>query len=171
MKGTQQPHHGLLAALVRAALIMALAGAVWSVYQRLPRGEGAVFGSAQPAATNLRIVLERASIKFPVNSDKIPVELFPINMEATRNEYYSERRPGVSFNNFAARRMGDRRKVAAALDERGETVIAVPPGKWWVHATIGGEQELTWRLPVNVTGREVTVELTYENAYLRAKRF
>ncbi len=72
------------------------------------------------------------------------------------------------------RRMGERQPLAAELDERGETTLAVPPGKWWVHATLserGGAEEVTWRLPVNVSGREATVELTPENAYTRAKSF
>ena len=53
----------------------------------------------------------------------------------------------------------------------GEAALNVPPGKWWIHATVEGDRELTWRLSVNVNGREKTVELTKENAYLRAKRF
>ncbi|HEX6624072.1 MAG TPA: hypothetical protein VF064_10200, partial [Pyrinomonadaceae bacterium] len=110
-------------------------------------------------------------IRFPVAEGKMPVQLFPINMAAARNEFESERRPGVRFEDFVMRQMGNRQPIKGQLDERGEAVIPVPPGRWWVHAQAVGEQELTWRLPVNVTGREVTVELTYDNAYLRAKKF
>ncbi len=108
---------------------------------------------------------------FPVSARKVPVQLYPINMAAARSEFDSERRPGQRFEEFATRLMGGRQPLGVEFDEGGEAVIAVPPGKWWIHATVEGDRELTWRLSVNVTGREKTVELTKENAYLRAKRF
>ena len=171
MDGTEKRSHDVLATVVRAALVLALAGGVWSVYRRLPRDERGAFESAQPAATSLRVVLRRPTIKFRVDEGKVPVQLYPINMAAARSEYESEHRPGVRFDDFVMRQMGSRQPIKAELDERGEAVIVVPPGRWWVHASVGGEQDLTWRLPVNVIGREVTVELTYDNAYLRAKKF
>jgi hypothetical protein len=77
----------------------------------------------------------------------------------------------VRFEDFATRLMGERQPVTAELDERGEAVVALAPGRWWVHVTLAGGREVTWRLPVNVNGREKTVELTPENAYARAKEF
>ena len=171
MNERENTGHGLLAVVVRVALVAALAGGVWSVYRRLPGGgHGASEGEQYPA-TNVRVVLRRASIRFPVAEGRMPVQLFPINMAAARSEFESERRPGVRFEDFVMRQMGNRQPIKGQLDERGEAVVTVPPGRWWVHAQVEGEQELTWRLPVNVTGREVTVELTYDNAYLRAKKF
>ncbi len=163
--------HGLLAVIVRAALVLALAGGAWSVYRRLPQGEGTAFGGEQAAATSLRVVLRRASIRFPVAEGRVPVQLYPINIAAARSEFESEHRPGVRFEDFVMRQMGNRQPIKGELDERGEAVLATPPGRWWVHAAVAGEQELAWRLPVNVSGRELTVELTYDNAYLRAKKF
>ena len=171
MGGAGREGHGLAAVLARAALVLALAGGVWSVYRRLPRDERGGFGDESAAATNLRVVLRRASIRFPVAEGRVPVQLYPINLAAARNEFESEHRPGVRFEDFVMRQMGNRQPVKGELDERGEAVLAVPPGRWWVHAVVAGEQELAWRLPVNVVGREVTVELTYDNAYLRAKKF
>ncbi len=156
---------------MRLALVIALAAAVWSVYRRLPHDERSALDGAPPAATNVRIILRRPTIKFPIAEGKVPVQLYPINMSAARSEYESERRPGVRFEDFVMRQMGNRQPIKGELDERGEGIVAIPPGRWWVHASVAGEQELTWRLPVNATGREVMVELTYENAYLRAKRF
>jgi len=160
-------------ALAGVALVAALGGAVWGVYRRLPEGER----SAQHAArgsqrtTVLRVRLRREGVGFPVSAKKVPIQLFPINMAAARSEYDSERRRGQRFEDFATRLMGGRQKLDAELDERGEAAINVPPGRWWIHAEIEGERELTWRLRVEVAGREKTVELTKENAYLRAKRF
>ena len=86
MDGAQGQGHGLAAVLARAALVLALAGGVWSVYRRLPQGEGAVLGGMQAAATNLRVVLRRESIRFPLGEARVPVQLYPINLAAARNE-------------------------------------------------------------------------------------
>jgi hypothetical protein len=163
----------IAAALAGAALVAALGGAVWGVYRRLPEG-GRAAQRAAPAGqrtTILRVRLRREGVGFPVSAQKVPVQLFPINMTAARNEYDSEPRHGQRFEEFAARLMGGRRKIDAELDEGGEAAINVPPGRWWIHAELDGERELAWRLPVEIAGREKTVELTKDNAYLRAKRF
>lgn len=164
----------LAAVGLRAALVAALGAAVWGVYQRLPEGERAVWRAGQQGrqrTTLLRLRLRRGEVGFPVSAKKIPVQLYPINMAAARSEFDSERRPGQRFEEFATRLMGGRQPVSAELDEGGEAAVAVPAGRWWIHATVEGDRELTWRLSVNVAGRERVVELTKDNAYLRAKRF
>lgn len=163
----------LLVVLAGAALIVALGGAVWGVYRRLPEDEHAAARAprAGQRTTLLRVRLRREGVGFPVSAKKVPIQLYPINMAAARSEYDSELRPGQRFEDFATRLMGGRQKIDAELDEGGEAVIAVPPGRWWIHAEIDGERELAWRLSIEVTGREKTVELTKDNAYLRAKRF
>jgi len=164
----------LAAALLRAALVAALAAAGWGVYRGLPRDEEAVAEAGRresPSRAALRIRLRAPAGRTLVAAGRVPVQLYPINMAAARSEYDSERRPGVRFEEFATRLMGERQPVSAELDERGEAVVALAPGRWWVHVTLDGGREVTWRLPVNVTGREKTVELTPENAYARAKEF
>ncbi|MBV8855966.1 MAG: hypothetical protein JOZ02_03305 [Acidobacteria bacterium] len=161
------------AALAGVALVAALGGAVLSAYRRLPEDERAssrLPGAAQ-RTTLLRLRLRREGVGFPVSARKVPVQLYPINMAAARNEYDSEPRHGQRFEEFATRLMGGRQKIDAELDEAGEAAVNVPPGKWWIHAELDGERELAWRLQVEVSGREKTVELTKDNAYLRAKRF
>lgn len=161
------------AALAGVALVAALGGAVLRVYRRLPEGERT--SSRVPAVvrrtTVLRVRLRREGVGFPVSARRVPVQLYPINMAAARSEYDSEPRPGLRFEEFATRLMGGRQKIDGELDEAGEAALSVPPGKWWIHAELDGDRELTWRLPVEVSGREKTVELTKDNAYLRAKRF
>ena len=155
------------------ALVTALGGAVLSVYRRLPEDErtSSRLPNVARRTTVLRVRLRREGVGFPVSAQKVPVQLYPINMAAARNEYDSEPRHGQRFEEFATRLMGGRQRLDAELDEGGEAAINVPPGKWWIHAEIEGERELTWRLPVEINGREKTVELTKENAYLRTKRF
>lgn len=156
---------------MRFALVIALFGAGWSIYRRLPEGESVPFGSAgQQHATTLQITLRR-----PPNDQtavtEAAVQLYSIDIESAQREYASERRAGMRFGEFLMRRMGKRQPIVGRFDERGQIVMSVPPGKWWVHATLSGEQEITWRLPINVSGRERIVELTPENAYTRAKSF
>lgn len=165
--------HRLAAALLRVALVAALAASVWAVYRRLPVDERAASRASRAGqrTTLLRVRLRREGVGFPVSAKKVPVQLYPINMTAARNEFDSEPRPGQRFEEFATRLMGGRQRLDIELDEGGEAAVSVPSGRWWIHAAIDGERELIWRLPVEVAGREKTVELTKENAYLRAKKF
>lgn len=158
-----------MAAAVRIALVVALFAGAWSIYRRLPQDDAGGFGIHRRAsATMLRVRL--GNVQVP-EAKKIPVQLYPINVDALWREFDSERRPGVRFEDFMTRRMGDRQPLAGETDERGEAVIAVPPGRWWVHATLPGAVELSWRMPVQVAGNEQSVTLTPENAYTRTKRF
>jgi hypothetical protein len=61
--------------------------------------------------------------------------------------------------------------VRARLDERGQAIVSVRPGRWWIHALLSGSQNVEWRLPVNVAGRQQTIELTSGNIYARTKSF
>jgi hypothetical protein len=173
VRGEHNNLRRVVAAFAGASLVALLVAAVWGVYARLPRDGRAVVGAGQAreGATLLHIRLRRDEINFPVSDEKISVQLFPINMAAARNEFDSEHRPGVRFEEFASKMMGERQPLVADFDARGEASLAVPPGRWWIHATVNGDRELTWRLPVNVSGREKAVELTPDNAYTRAKKF
>ena len=172
MSESPSPLQQTLATLARAALVLALAAAGWTVHRQLPDDGPAGFGGrGRGETTTLRLVLRRPPDYPATDRQKVPVHLYSINVEAARNEYVSERRPGVRFEEFVTRRMGGREPVAAEFDERGEAVVVVPQGRWWIHATLDGPEELTWRLPVNVSGREKTIELGIDNAYTRAKSF
>lgn len=171
--------HALLVAALQLALVAGLAGAAWGVYRRLPR-EVAGGGSSASAAgeTVLRIVLRRdGGGGNGVSNDggggavAVSVQLYSIDVAAARREFEDERRYGLRFEDFVARRMGARRPLSARLDAGGQALVTVPHGRWWVHATLPGEPELSWRLPVNVSGREQTVEINATNAFTRTKSF
>ena len=172
---SQGPAHHWLVALLRVALVLALVGAGWAVYRGLPADETphGLGTAGQARDTLLRIVV----LPRPAggqNSDAAtptPVQLYSIDMAAAQREFLDERRPGQRFEDFIVRRMGARQPIRAQLDAGGQTNVYVPPGRWWIHATREGAQEVSWRLPVNVAGREQTVELTAANAYMRTKRF
>lgn len=163
------PLHQLAVVASRVALVGALCAACWSVYRALPEEATPL---ARGGSAALRIVLRLAPEETPAGATlAVPVKLYTVNVETARGEYMSERRPGVRFEEFLVERMGGRQPVAAQLDERGETVVTVPHGRWWVQAALQGEEELTWHQPVNVAGREKTVELNGRNVYTRSKSF
>jgi hypothetical protein len=172
---TQTLSYNLTVALLRVALLAALIWVGWSVYHNLPDGGGSTDAlerenSGQSSETSLLIVLRRsaASGGAAVN---IPVELYPIDVAAVQREFRFEPHPGVRFEDFLRQRMQGRTPVKAQLDERGQTVVMVTPGKWWVHAVLSDSQHVEWRVPVNVSGRQQTVELTSGNVYARTKSF
>ena len=173
MGGTDTKRFIVVAAL-QLLLVAALCGAGWLVYRRLPAdadparadGDGA---TASAGATALRIRMREAA---QANGGVgVAVRLYPIDVAAARREFEDERRYGQRFEDFMTRRMGARKPVTARLGPAGETVVAVPHGRWWLHATLEGPLEVTWRLPVNVAGREQTVELSESNAFTKTKSF
>jgi len=67
--------------------------------------------------------------------------------------------------------MKGRSPIDAQLDKQGQGSVLLSTGSWWLHATISGDEQLEWRLPVTVTGAKQTVELTPQNAYTRSNTF
>jgi hypothetical protein len=152
------------------ALLGALIWAGWSVYHRLPAGAPEQPHGAAPGETSLMIVL-RPSPKDTPSGVNIPVELYPVDLSAVQREYGFEPRPGVRFEEFLTERMQGRSPVKAQLDERGQATVRLSPGRWWVHALLSGSNNVEWRLPVNVSGRQQTIELNPGNIYARTKSF
>jgi len=174
------PAQRWLVVTLRVALVLALVGAGWLIYSRLPHDETApaagLGASRQTRDTLLRIVSPRpaggSNSSTEPNAAVIPVLLYSVDVAAAQREFYDERRPGTRFEDFIVRRMGTRQPVRTQLDASGQTIVYVPPGRWWIHATREeGAEEISWRLPVNVAGREQIVELNGANAYMRTKRF
>jgi hypothetical protein len=161
----------LIAALLRIALIVALCAAVWSIYRRLPGDDPAATDGARSMNETALLVTLRPPPDDPGAALDIPVELYPVDVAAARREYQSELRAGMRFDDFLAQRMNGRATIKARLDKEGHATLTVPPGKWWVHATLAGTLNVEWRLPINVAGRKQTAELTAENAYARMKSF
>ncbi len=156
--------------IIRLALVVSLAAAGWSVYRHLSDDEGAVSNrqANSAAETALRITL-RGPAGGPALD--VQVELYPIDIMAARNEFFSERRPGTRLDDFLTERMGNRSPVEGRFDREGQVTLMVKPGPWWIHATLPGELNIEWRLRVNVSGSRQSAELTPDNAYTRTKSF
>lgn len=164
---TNSTWYTLLTVFLRAALVVALVFSGWLIYSKLPHQTSV---QTQPAngQTILQIVL-----RAPVDNSSLEmaVELYPFDIVAARHEYFTERRAGTRFDDFLKERMKGRSPVAARLDPQGTATIAIDPGTWWLHAQLAGEENLEWRLPLEVAGLKQTVELTPQNIYTRTRSF
>jgi hypothetical protein len=165
---TRSPAYNLVTGVLRFALLGALIWSGWNIYRRLPSG-GLETPRDAATETALLIVLRPSPRDTaPVN---VPVQLYPVDLSAVQREYSFEPRPGVRFEDFLNERMQGRSPVKAQLDERGQATVTIRPGRWWVHALLSGSQNVEWRLPVNIAGRQQTIELNPGNVYARTKSF
>jgi hypothetical protein len=154
--------------MLRALMIFLLAGAGWLIYQRLPASDSEVISSYD--RTTLQLVLREAPENKALGLD-MEVKLYPIDIVAVQHEFFTEPRAGKRFNDFLQDRMKGRSPVTTRLDKQGRGSVSLPPGNWWLHAKLSGDEELEWRLPVSVVGAKQTVELSVQNAYTRSKSF
>jgi hypothetical protein len=153
--------------LLRAMLVAALLVSGWLIYSKLPNRTKSD-PRASRSETQLQIMLRSPGID---GSLDIPVELYPVDIVAVRHEYFTERRAGKRFDDFLNERMQGRRPVNARLDKDGQATIALTSGNWWLNAVLPGDEDLEWRLPLNVAGSKQIVELTSQNVYTRTKSF
>lgn len=139
------------------------------VYSKLPQQQTNNADGVQ-GETLLQIVLLQPS-GAETGALDIPVELYPVDIVAVQHEYFTERRAGKRFDDFLTERMKGRKRITARLDKHGQASVAISPGNWWLHALVSGEEDLEWRLPINIAGRKQTVELTSQNVYTRTRSF
>jgi hypothetical protein len=159
---------GLLILALQAALIALLVGAGWFIYRRLP--DSATEANSSQPTTTLQIFIRQTPDSVGPALD-VAVSLYPVDIVAVRHEFFTEPRPGKQFEDFLKERMKGRKPVSARLDKQGQGSVLLAPGSWWLHATLSGDEQLEWRLPVTVTGSKQVIELTPQNAYTRSKTF
>ena len=159
----------LVTLVLQAALVVGLFSGGWLIYQTLPY-EGVKTAEESLGEATIQLVIRPAPEMAAAALD-IPVELYPVDIVAVRHEYFTERLPGKRFDDFLNERMNGRTPITTRLDRNGQALVVVKPGNWWVHAMLAGEQDLEWRLPINVSRPKQTIELTPQNAYARTKSF
>jgi len=158
---------GLAILALQVVLVLLLAGAGWMIYRELP-SESDI--KADQRTTTLQIVIRQPPDGATPSLD-VAVSLYPVDIIAVRHEFFTEPKPGKRFEDFLKERMRGRAPVNARLDKQGHGDVMLAPGSWWLHATLPGDEQLEWRLPVTVVGARQTVELTPQNAYTRSKTF
>jgi hypothetical protein len=158
----------LLIRVLQVSLILVLVGAGWLIYRQLPDGGADV--SSNQGTTTLQIFIRQTPETVGPALD-VAVNLYPVDIIAVRHEFFTEQRPGKRFEDFLKERMKGRSPIKARLDKQGQGAVTLAPGSWWLHATLSGDEQLEWRLPVTVTGSKQVIELTPKNAYTRSKTF
>jgi len=169
MKTTTSWWYTLLTVFLRAGLVVALLYSGWLIYSKLPHQN-----STPPPATNAQTALQivlRAPADSASDTLQIEVEIYHFDIVAAHHEYFTERRAGKRLEDFVKDRMKGSARVKARLDPQGKTTVIVNSGSWWLHAQLSGEENLEWRLPLNVAGPKQTVELTPQNIYTRSRSF
>src|ERR1051325_134984 len=163
-----RPFRGLLILALQVVLIVLLVGAGWFIYRRLP--ENFTEARSTQATTTLQIFIRQTPDGVGPALD-VDVSLYPVDIIAVRHEFFTEPRPGKPFEDFLKERMRGRKPINTHLDKQGQGSVTLAPGSWWLHATLPGDEQLEWRLPVTVTGTKQVLELTPQNAYTRSKTF
>lgn len=153
---------------LQGLLIVLLVGAGWLIYRRLPASGSESARNQQ--TTDLQIVIRQTPESVGPSLD-VAINLYPVDVIAVRHEYFTEPPKGKRFEDFLKERMKGRSPVSARLDKQGHGSVSLTPGNWWLHATLSGDEQLEWRLPVTVGGSKQVVELTPQNAYTRSKTF
>ena len=159
----------LLTIVLRAALVIALVGAGWLVYKELPNDSGSNAATAS-GQTTVQIILRPAPDMEAAALD-IPVEISPVDLVSVKQEYFAEPHANKRYDEFRNERMKVRSLITTKLNKQGQASVTIPPGNWWVHAVLSGDEDLEWRLKITVAGYQQTVELTPQNAYTRSKSF
>jgi hypothetical protein len=158
---------GVAILALQVGLVALLAGAGWMIYRRLPASGSDV---SDQRTTTVQIVLQQTPESAGSSLD-VAVSLFPIDIIAVKHEYFTEPKPGKRYEDFLKERMRGRPPIITRLDKQGHGTVMLAPGSWLLNATLSGEEQLEWQLPVTVGGARQTVELTPQNVYTRSKTF
>lgn len=159
---------GLTIVVLQALLIFVLLGAGWLIYRHTPASGADAELNQQ--TTDLQIFIRQPPESVGPSLD-VAVSLYPVDIVAVRHEFFTEPPKGKRFEDFLKERMKGRSPVNAQLDKQGHGSVSLAPGSWWLHATLSGDEQLEWRLPVTITGTKQVIELTPQNAYTRSKTF
>jgi hypothetical protein len=159
---------GLTIVALQGLLIVLLVGAGWWIYRQLPASVAE--GDSNQQVADLEIVIRQPPESVGPSLD-VPVSLFPVDIIAVRHEFFADPPRGKRLDDFLKERMKGRSPVNARLDKQGHGSVSLAPGNWWLHATLSGDEQLEWHLPVTMVGTKQVIELTPQNAYTRSKTF
>lgn len=151
------------------ALLGSLAFAGWRVYRSLPPAISAQVQVNDAAANSELTILWRDG----ATDGETRVELYPIDFAAMRRDFFAKGRPGRNLDDFVAQRLKNLTPVRVQVSQNGRAIARLSEGNWWMRAvsvSTSGEA-IEWRVPVLISQRVHTIELSKDNAYLRTKKF
>ena len=161
--------------LIRILLAVALIGSLFvagrQVYRALPDDDSPrTFVSNSIPGAGSRLVVRNTIAQATLQS---PVEIYRFNLIAARREFEDSPQLAKQFDDFLARRMHDMVPLKVEVDRDGFAIASLTSGDWWLRATavLNSGEQIEWRLPVIVTSREQAIDLSFDNAYERTKKF
>jgi hypothetical protein len=155
--------------ILALALLGSLFFAGWRIYRALPpAGPARIEVNEAAANSELTIVLRDAA-----TAGETRVELYPIDFVALQQEFLVNGRPGKSLEDFLGQRLKNLVPVRPPMDRNGRAVARLSEGNWWMRATSASSngESIEWRIPVQISQRAHTIELSIDNAYERTKKF
>ena len=159
----------VLQVVLAIALLGTLVWAGWRIYRTLPPAYGAPGEALRSGAQQDLTIIFRAA----VSAGETRINLYPIDFSATEREYLMNARPGKSLEDFLARRLQNVEPIKVRIDASGQAVARVSEGNWWMQATsaLTNGESMEWRVPLTISRKPQTIELSSDNAYERTKKF
>lgn len=156
--------------LMALALLGGLFYAGYRIYQQLPADSSSGTSDYNAPLTGTRVVVRNTIRNATLHS---PIELYHFDLPAARREFDESPRLAKQFDDFLTRRMHSVVPVKAAVTNDGVASTLLSQGDWWLHAVaqLDTGEEIEWRLPLTVSTRDQSIELSYENSYERTKKF
>lgn len=159
--------------IVEIILALALLGSLffagWRVYRSLPASAvGQVQVNEAAANSELTIVWRDG-----LTDGETQIELYPIDIAAVNRDFRVNGRPGRTLDDYLGQRLKSLTPVRVRVSKNGRAVARLSEGNWWMRAisiSANGEA-MEWRVPVLISQRTHTIELSKDNAYERAKKF
>lgn len=161
----------LIRILLAIVLVSSLYLAGSRVYRNLPADDRAPsFAPAQTSGVGARLVVRNTIAQAALQS---PVEIYRFDLVAARREFEESPQLAKQFDDFLARRMHDVAPLKVDANHDGIATASLTSGDWWLRATavLNTGEQIEWRLPVVVTNRDQAIDLSYDNAYERTKKF
>lgn len=159
--------------IVEIILALALLGSLffagWRVYRSLPPSAmGQVQVNELAANSELTIVWRDG-----LTDGETRIELYPIDFAAVDRDFRASGRPGKTLDDYLGQRLKNLTPVRVRVNQNGRAVARLSEGNWWMRAiSISSNGEaMEWRVPVVISQRAHTIELSKDNAYERAKKF
>ncbi|HJZ78712.1 MAG TPA: hypothetical protein VKD91_00140 [Pyrinomonadaceae bacterium] len=151
------------------ALLTGLVFGGWRVYRSLPAGAPAQVQVNDAAATSELTIVWRDGL----TDGETKVELYPIDFAALKQDFSVNSRPGRNIDDYLAQRLRYLKPVRVPVSQNGRAVARLSEGNWWLRATSvsANGEALEWRVPILISQRKHTIELSKDNAYERTKKF
>ena len=161
--------------VIRILLAITLLGSLFlagrRVYRNLPSDDRTpTFAASSVPGAGWRLVVRNTVAGATLHS---PVEIYRFNLVEARRQFDESPQLAKQFDDFLARRMHDVVPLKVEVDRDGLATASLTKGDWWLRATaiLATGEQIEWRLPLVISNRDLSVDLSFENAYERTKSF